>query len=148
MDKTQFEEKMIQLLKDLSYKAIKKDPTAKLERFKQEVISTVHIGGNWQTNIRPVEEQLQHSPQIYGLPKVHKRDPQLRPIVSCIDSMTYKLAKELTKVISPLTRKSASFVNNSYDFVKETHNLHLPKNFVTVSFDVTQLFTGLQFRSH
>ena len=46
MDKTQYEEKMIQLLKDLSYKAIKKDPTAKLERFKQEVISTVHIGGN------------------------------------------------------------------------------------------------------
>ena len=34
MDKTQYEEKMTQLLEDQSYKAIKKDPTTKLERSK------------------------------------------------------------------------------------------------------------------
>ena len=61
--------------------------------------------------------------------------------MSCIDSVTYTLAKELTKIISPLTGKSPSFVKDSHDFVKKIHNLHLPENFVMVSFDVTQLFT-------
>lgn len=39
--------------------------------------------------------------QMYGMPKVHKDGNPMRPIVSAIGSLSYKLAKELTRVLTP-----------------------------------------------
>ena len=40
--------------------------------------------------------------RIYGLPKLHKTDIPLRPIVSGIGSYTHKLPKYLSDIIKPL----------------------------------------------
>ena len=40
-------------------------------------------------------------PRLYGLPKIHKEDVPLRPIVSAIGSPTYTLAKHLTGLLKP-----------------------------------------------
>lgn len=42
------------------------------------------------------------APRWYGLPKLHKPDVPLRPIVSMIGSVSYKLAKCLARMIAPL----------------------------------------------
>ena len=42
------------------------------------------------------------SPKYYGLPKVHKEGVPLRPIISIRGSVTYKTAKELSRILKPL----------------------------------------------
>ena len=45
-------------------------------------------------------------PKFYDLPKIHKLDTPLRPIVSSCGSVTYGVAKELAKILKPLVGKS------------------------------------------
>ena len=41
------------------------------------------------------------SPKLYGLPKIHKKNTPLRPIVSCQGSVTYGVEKELARILKP-----------------------------------------------
>ena len=81
------------------------------------------------------------TPQLYGLPKIHKPEVPLRPIVSSIGSPTYNLAKFLTHIVSPLSGKTSSFVKDSRDFVEKVRRLRPEEGSILVSFDVTSLFT-------
>ena len=40
--------------------------------------------------------------KLYGLPKIHKADVPMKPMVSCIGSPTYNLAKYITTLMSLL----------------------------------------------
>ena len=42
------------------------------------------------------------APKFYGLPKIHKPDTPLRPIMSRHGSVTYGVANVLTKILKPL----------------------------------------------
>ena len=44
-------------------------------------------------------------PQVYGLPKIHKLDTPLRPIVSSCGSVTYGVTKELANILKSLDGK-------------------------------------------
>ena len=80
------------------------------------------------------------APQLYGLPKIHKPGVPMRPIVSCIGSPTYRLAKELTRVISPLAGNNFAYVKDSGDFVEKIRNIQLSEADILVSFDVKSPF--------
>ena len=56
-------------------------------------------------------------PKVYSLPKIHKPDTPLRPIVSSCGSVTYGVAKELAKTLKPLVGKSPHHTNSTQDFV-------------------------------
>ena len=58
-------------------------------------------------------------PKFYGLPKVHKENTPLRPIVSSIGSVSYGVSKELTRIIKPLVGSTEHHVNNSKEFIEE-----------------------------
>ena len=81
------------------------------------------------------------TPHLYSLPKIHKPEVPLRPIVSSIDSPTYNLAKFLTRIISPLADKTSTFVQDSGDFVEKARSIRPEEGSILVSFDVTSLFT-------
>ena len=80
-------------------------------------------------------------PYLYGLPKTHKEDIPLRPIISNVGSSTHKLAKWLSDHLSKALGKiSNSHIENNQDFIQKvkgisTHGKKL------VSFDVNSLFT-------
>ena len=81
---------------------------------------------------------------FYGLPNIHKSEPiPLRPITSSIGSVTYKLAKYLTKILSPppLVGQFYHHVTNTQDFVKEIKDTKLGNDEIITSYDVTALFT-------
>ena len=78
---------------------------------------------------------------MYGLPKIHKESVPLRPIVSTIGFPTYRLAKELARILSPLVGHAESFIKNSSHFVKDLGQLSLEKNSRMMSFNVVSLFT-------
>ena len=87
--------------------------------------------------------QFSSPPQIYGLPKVHKVDVPLRPIVAAIGSPSHLLVKELTRILSPLAGKTPSHVRNSADFVQKIRQTSLAESDIMISFDVVSLFTNV-----
>ena len=118
------------------------DPTYKmLKKVNNELKKLFESGEINKTMYDKMRTTFSNAPQLYELPKIHKPDVPLRPIVSTIGSATYYLAKELTKTISPLAGKSFSFVQDSSDFVQKIKNIRLEEDTVLVSFDVVQLFT-------
>ena len=62
---------------------------------------------------------------MYGLPKIHKKEALLRPIVASIGSVMYQSAKYLARVIGPLVGHSEHHIINSVDFVKKVQNFYL-----------------------
>ena len=82
-------------------------------------------------------------PRIYGLPKIHKASVPLRPIVSSIGTVTYKIAKYLARILSPLVGKTDHFVKDSADFVAKIKDLEVPPGHKLISYDVSTLFTSI-----
>ena len=79
-------------------------------------------------------------PRLYGLPKIHKKDAPMRPIVSFNSSPTYELAKYLDSWFKTATNfKSEYSVINSLDLVNHLQPLKPSLNSILVSFDVIGL---------
>ena len=58
------------------------------------------------------------SARIYGLPKLHKPNQPLRPVMSTTKTVAYGLGKVLSARLSHL-RRSPYVVKDSFDFVKK-----------------------------
>ena len=82
-------------------------------------------------------------PKFYGLPKTHKPDTPLRPIVSSCGSVTHGMAKELAKILKPLVGKSAHHINSTQDFVEQVRHINLVPGECLSSYDVSALFTSV-----
>ena len=82
-------------------------------------------------------------PRLYGLPKTHKRDIPLRPILSLVGSAQHKLAKFLNFLLEPVTRKFSQYtVQDSFTFVDMIRKTPAKDTYM-VSFDVKSLFTNV-----
>ena len=79
--------------------------------------------------------------KFYDLPKIHKPDTPLRPIVSSCGSVTYGVAKELAKILKPLVGKSPHHINSTQDFVELVKHIALVHGKCLSSYDVSPLFT-------
>ena len=73
------------------------------------------------------------SPKLYGLPKIHKKNIPLRPIVSSQGSVTYGVAKELARILRPLTGKTIHQVNNSKGFAEDIQKIKLEEGECIIS---------------
>ena len=76
-----------------------------------------------------------------GLPKIHKPNVPLRPIVSCRGSACHPVSQFLVKIINPLSGKSPTYMKNSTHFVSVIKDLPVTSDTQMVSFDVVSLFT-------
>ena len=136
--------KAMTLLDDTNtYKPITSDPTTKLKNRFINILKMMKGEGNIDENTyRKVYPTGASAPNIYGLPKIHK-DVPLRPIVSSIGSVTYGVAKELSRILKPLVGNSSHHVNNSKEFAEEIRNIKLERGECLTSFDVTALYTSI-----
>ena len=83
------------------------------------------------------------APTLYGLPKMHKQEIPLRPIVSFDESPTHNLSKEIALILSHLVGRSERHDKNSNDFVEFLNSIKVDDNKSMVSFDVVSLFTKI-----
>lgn len=80
-------------------------------------------------------------PYLYGLPKTHKQECPLRPIISNVNSPTSKLSKWLASHLSKAVGKiSSSHIINGVDFVSKVNKINVAGHRM-VSLDVNSLFT-------
>ena len=143
MDQAEYNGKIRILLADAStYRRVPRDPTQALEGRMNAMLLSLSRSGAVPG---PLYERIRSSagkiPLLYGLPKVHKPETSLRPIVSFVNSLTYQLSKHLVSILAPLVGKSASHVRNSAEFATFIAGQSLPRGTLLVSFDVVSLFT-------
>jgi len=115
------EEKIKKLVSDkATYVVLKNDPTKsvknKLINKLKDIKKNDSIQEHLYKRLYPTSETV---PKLYGLPKIHKKDASLRPIVSSIGSVMYPTAKYLASVIGPLAGNTEHHIVNSVDFVQK-----------------------------
>ena len=145
LDMEDYINKAMDLLNTPAYKELPKDPTnnlkaqliTRLRRIKKE--SKLDEGtykAMYLTGCVP--------PKFYGLHKNHKRGNPLRPIVSSRGSVTYGVAKVLSKVIKPLVGKSPYHIQSTGDSVTKAKRFTLQPGECLSSYDVSPF--SLQFQ--
>ena len=145
MDRSDYIKKANELLQDPStYKTIPSDPTNKLKNKLinklKKIKNDTSMNDNMYRRMYPTEAVV---PKFYGLPKIHKNNTPLRPIVSSIGSVTYGAAKELARIIKPLVGSTEHHANNSKEFIEEIKNFKLEEGKCITSYDVSALFTSV-----
>ena len=143
MDRTAYDAKVTDMLSDSStYKPVTKDPTASLQRQMNARLLSLRKSGHLSDFLyNRLRCSAGRIPLLYALPKIHKPEVPLRPIVSFVSSPTYFLSKHLASILAPLVGNTCHNVRNSTDFARFISSQTLGENEILVSFDVVSLFT-------
>ena len=143
IDKEGYITKVESLLSQPAYRVLPRDPTnqirakliTKLRRIKKcTKLEEGMYKAMYPTGCIP--------PKFYGLPKIHKTGNPLRSIVSSRDSVTYRVAKVLSKVLKPLVGKFPHHIQSTSDFVNRTKGVTLQLGECLTSYDVPSFFTS------
>jgi len=145
LDKNDYVNQMTNILKDgNTYKILRTNPLRKISNKVDSLIKS------WFDN-KIVDESTYkrmkctngNLPRCYGLPKIHKPGHPLRIIVSSVGSPLYELAKFLDDVLRGSLCRPASFIKDSWSFVRKMTGKVLVPDEIMVSLDVTSLFTNI-----
>ena len=79
---------------------------------------------------------------LYGLPKIHKCDVPLRPILSATGTTGSNLAKFFVPLLSAFTTNHFS-IKDSFSFATEISSLPNSNSYFMASFDIKSLFTNI-----
>ena len=129
MDKTEYITKCKALLQDNSvYQHLSKDTSPvihkKLIKILQDYKNNNFISEIEYTQLTP---HGSNSPaaRFYGLPKIHKNNMPMHPIVSACGTAAYNTAKFISKIFQNYCCKTSSFVKDSTDFIKKIKHLSI-----------------------
>lgn len=133
------------LLDQEYYVVLPRDPTSTFQQKANKLISKLkndsmlddaHAGKFTIYNAKPA--------RFYGLPKVHKPQLALRPIISSLQCPNSKIAQLITDILTKAySRDNQYYITDSFQFADFVNNFVLPENFVLISLDVTSLFTNI-----
>ena len=144
MDRQDYINKANHLLNQSTYKSITKDPTNSIKNKLINILKRVKTKTGLDSNTyKSMYSTGCVPPKFYGLPKIHKPDTPVRPIVSSCGSVTYGVAKELAKILKPLVGKSPHHITSTQDFVEQARQIKLEPGECLSSYDVSALFTSV-----
>ena len=150
MDKSSYIDKCMALLQDTNVYQPCRDLTGQIHRQVQATLRK--LKGKHGKDHQWVQLQYKQllptgnssaPARFYGLPKIHKANCPMHPIVSACGTSTYNLAKYLTKILKVYVGHSSSFVKDSKDLMDKLQSIKLQDNEELVSFDVSALFTSI-----
>ena len=144
MSTPDYNRKMGELLSDTSsYQPIATGTISKeTDEFNRKVKKILNRSEEGRKLKRLLEERPR-APRMRGLPKTHKKNIPMRPIISGIGAAPHRLAKLLAKPLSAkLGSISGAHLKNSTDLIEKL-GTHSYRNKKLVSFDVTSLFTNV-----
>ena len=149
IDKKDYILKMNQLLEDKNtYRLLKMDPTNKHKNRLINILRRIKAEGRLEEGTyKKMYPTGASSPKLYGLPKIHKKDIPLRPIVSSQGSVSCGVPKELARILKPLTGNNNHQVLNSKEFADDIKKIKLEEGECIMSYDVAALFTSIPVKS-
>ena len=144
MDKTEYITNCEALLQDNSvYQHLSKDTSPTIHKELIKILQD-YKNNNFTSETEYTQLRLHgsNSPaaRFYGLPKMHKNNMPMHPIVSACCTATYNTAKVITKILQNYCGKTSSFPKDSTDFIQKIKHLPInPEEETLVSFDVSAL---------
>ncbi|CAJ0955327.1 unnamed protein product [Ranitomeya imitator] len=130
-----------------TYQAIPRDPTFDIDRKIKYIVKSYldrniidHKTATFLSHPHPI------TPVFYILPKIHKSliNPPGRPIVASTESILSPLSVFLEKILTPLVRKTKSFLLDTGHFLTILKQLgSVPPDSLLVTFDVNSLYTSI-----
>ena len=154
MDKGQYVEKCMALLNDTKVYKPCKDTTKKLHRDIQESLrklnrehgsSRLYDWSKMYYNRLLPTGNSSPAPRFYGLPKIHKANCPMHPIVPACGMATYQLAKFLTKILQRYMGITPSFVKDSKSFSDHLKLVKISGEEELVSFTSVPYLPASQF---
>lgn len=122
------------------------DNTSKIEARIQRLLLTLKKAGKISSaeydDIRPTGSIR---PRMYGLPKTHKSNVPLRPILSMVGSAYHKVAKWIARYLEPVSLLyGGNCIRDSFTFADTIRNVDLDESEISMcSFDISSLFTNV-----
>jgi hypothetical protein len=100
MNRNDYETKISDMLAEGPNKLLDKDPTSEVQKKANELGKEFFENGHIDENtFKFLTKNNSRCPVFYGLPKIHKSNIPLRPIVDYRNSPTYKLASPLIPIL-------------------------------------------------
>ncbi|XP_055590440.1 uncharacterized protein LOC129742555 [Uranotaenia lowii] len=142
---SEYSEKMTAMVSDTTtYTPLATDPTEKILKRINTMLDSWHENKYISTYTKNKLKLFNcPPPRIYGLPKIHKEDRPLRPVVSTVGSATYRMAQFLANVLQNVVGKTKHHVRSSFDFASEITNVRVPEGCIIYSLDVVSLYTNV-----
>ena len=146
MNKEDYETKASEILQAAPFQPVDSDRTTATERKLNQTLKNLL---DKKAIRKPLYNHLRVSPGcskpalFYGLPKVHKENIPLCPIVSNTGHGLYNIAKYLAHLLSPFSKIMPSHVENSSHLAEILRKTTIGEDEVLVSFDVKSLFTSV-----
>lgn len=127
------------------YKIIDHDPTSTIQQKANKLIS--HLKHTEQIDLITARNHSIYNATIskyYALPKTHKEELAVRPIISSISAPNSKIAKLLTDILTDAYDKNNKYyVPDSFSFARKYNDFQLPPEHIILSLDVKSLFTNI-----
>ena len=81
--------------------------------------------------------------RFYTIAKIHKIPIVGRPIISCINSITYFASKYLDFLLKPIMQTSVSYLKSSRELINLLNIKELPDDCILLSADITSLYPNI-----
>jgi len=69
--------------------------------------------------------------------------PEGRPIVSDVESESYRISQYIDSFVTPLSTRHPTYLKNTYDFINKIRNKTVPDDCFIVTGDVSALYTNM-----
>lgn len=123
--------------------ALDKDPTAINSKQINKIISNSKtlLNANEITYLKVTNPQ---APIFRGLPKIHKINAPIRPLVNFMPSPAYKVAKKLDQIIRrEIVLENNHSIKNSIELIDKIKTQSIKNNHKLASLDIVNLYTSV-----
>ncbi|XP_046588309.1 uncharacterized protein LOC124293079 isoform X2 [Neodiprion lecontei] len=146
MFREEYEREMSALISDrTTYLPLHRDPTLTYQKRANNLVAELASSGVIdEAEEKNLRSSYTRAPRIYGLRKTHKPTCKLRPVVSCIQSPSYKLSRVVHEILTPVVDTFSFNLLNSFQFVDFIRDVELHSDYRLISLDVVSLFTNIR----
>ena len=130
-----------------TYEKLKKDPSdalrLKVNKTLKGILTKHDFSTTFINNLQtPTTARTQH---FYGLPKTHKTNLKIRPIVSACGGIFDRLGWFLQQLLKPLLSHVKAHLNSTTDLLARFNAIEESKlsGTIPISFDVVSLYTNI-----
>lgn len=141
LNKSDYTTRMTNTLNNSSLISLTRNPINQMIKEANNAISQIeNVCGIEKYKLKISNPML---PKCYGLPKIHKPGEKMRPIVSSINSPSYKIAKWLLSELNKFEPPQSLHIKNSFDVVDKLSDIIIKNDEIMVSFDVESLYPSI-----
>lgn len=143
MDTIQYSQKVNQFIENNNIAMINTDPSPGFVSTLNNTINRcTHIFNSaTRHSLKPINAE---APQFTGLPKIHKPNVPIRPLVNFTTAPSYKVSKKLVQIIkNSISLKNNHSTKNCTEFINKLKNVQIKPNYRIASFDIVDLYTNI-----